>query len=220
MALRALSRLKKVGRDTKRMLSRARPYYTMLLKTGKSPEVPTDLIAREFGSKVAELLRKRPTTRRSKKAERKRRQVAAAHKKSDQAKMLKLADKTSNLRVIAFSPSPSWSARRRLAALVGAVVLSVLLLQHSGFNILAKRTDVLSQRVIRIVSDLADDWRQLDDRIKTKTDEIETPRPKDAAHFFPDTLHNYRYTTTTGIVPIPGRFLDRFELLCVRHAPG
>ena len=48
------------------------------------------------------------------KAERKRRQVASAHKKSDQAKMLKLADKTSNLRAIAFSPSPDWSVKRRL----------------------------------------------------------------------------------------------------------
>jgi hypothetical protein len=48
------------------------------------------------------------------KAERKRRQVASAHKKSDQAKMLKLADKTSNLRAIAVSPPPDWSVKRRL----------------------------------------------------------------------------------------------------------
>src|SRR6201997_5419883 len=41
-------------------------------------------------------------------------------------------------------------------------------------DILAKRTDVLSPRMARIVSDLAGDWRQLDDRIETVTDEIET----------------------------------------------
>ena len=41
-------------------------------------------------------------------------------------------------------------------------------------DILAKRTDVLSPRMVRIVSDLAGDWRQLDDRIETVTDEIET----------------------------------------------
>src|ERR1035437_10952045 len=35
-------------------------------------------------------------------------------KKSDQAKLIKLADKTSNLRAITFSPSPEWSIRRRL----------------------------------------------------------------------------------------------------------
>jgi hypothetical protein len=48
------------------------------------------------------------------KAERKRRQVATSSKKSDQAKMLKLADKTSNPRAIASSPSPGWSVKRRL----------------------------------------------------------------------------------------------------------
>jgi hypothetical protein len=34
-------------------------------------------------------------------------------------------------------------------------------------DILAKRTDVLSPRMIRIVSDLAGDWRKLDERIET-----------------------------------------------------
>jgi transposase len=41
-------------------------------------------------------------------------------------------------------------------------------------DILAKRTDVLSPRMVRIVSDLAGDWQQLDQRIETVTDEIET----------------------------------------------
>jgi len=41
-------------------------------------------------------------------------------------------------------------------------------------DILAKRTDVLSPRMVRIVSDLAGDWRQLDERIEIVTDEIET----------------------------------------------
>jgi transposase len=40
-------------------------------------------------------------------------------------------------------------------------------------DILAKRTDVLSPRMVRTVSDLAGDWRQLDERIETVTDEIE-----------------------------------------------
>ena len=39
-------------------------------------------------------------------------------------------------------------------------------------DILAKRTDVLSPRMIRIVSDLVGDWRQLDERIEIVTDEI------------------------------------------------
>ena len=41
-------------------------------------------------------------------------------------------------------------------------------------DILAKRTDVLSPRMVRVVADLASDWRQLDERIEPVTDEIET----------------------------------------------
>jgi transposase len=41
-------------------------------------------------------------------------------------------------------------------------------------DILAKRTDVLSPRMVRVVADLAGDWRQLDERIGPVTDEIET----------------------------------------------
>src|SRR5256886_12784142 len=41
-------------------------------------------------------------------------------------------------------------------------------------DILAKRTDVLSPRMARIVADLASDWRRLDERIETVTDEIGT----------------------------------------------
>jgi transposase len=47
-------------------------------------------------------------------------------------------------------------------------------LRHSLSDILAKRTDVLSPRMVRIVGDLVGDWRQLDERIETVTDEIET----------------------------------------------
>jgi (p)ppGpp synthase/HD superfamily hydrolase len=77
-------------------------------------EVPPGLIAREFGSKVATIVAEVTDDKTVEKAERKRRQVATARKKSDQAKMLKLADKTSNLRAIAFSPSPGWTVKRRL----------------------------------------------------------------------------------------------------------
>jgi (p)ppGpp synthase/HD superfamily hydrolase len=78
-------------------------------------EVPSELIAREFGAKVAEIIAEVTDDKTLEKAERKRRQVATSSKKSDQAKLLKLADKTSNLRAIAFSPSPGWSVKRRLA---------------------------------------------------------------------------------------------------------
>ena len=61
-------------------------------------------------------------------------------------------------------------------------------------DILAKRTDVLSPRMVRIVSDLAGDWRQLDDRIETVTDEIETLAKND------DSCR--RVMTVPGIGPI------------------
>ncbi len=48
------------------------------------------------------------------KQERKRLQVEHAPKKSQRAKILKLADKTSNLRAIAASPPPDWFVKRRL----------------------------------------------------------------------------------------------------------
>ena len=40
-------------------------------------------------------------------------------------------------------------------------------------DILAKRSDVLSSRMIRIMVDLSDDWRSLDERIEYVTEEIE-----------------------------------------------
>jgi len=40
-------------------------------------------------------------------------------------------------------------------------------------DILARRDDVLSPRMIRIIEDLSSDWRRLDDRIEHLTDEIE-----------------------------------------------
>jgi transposase len=39
-------------------------------------------------------------------------------------------------------------------------------------SILAKRTDVLSPRMLRVIEDLAGDWRRLDERIENLSDEI------------------------------------------------
>src|SRR5437588_4885942 len=40
--------------------------------------------------------------------------------------------------------------------------------------ILGKRTDVLSPRILRVIEDLAGDWRRLDERIEALSDEIMT----------------------------------------------
>jgi (p)ppGpp synthase/HD superfamily hydrolase len=77
-------------------------------------EVPAELIAREFGSNVAELVAEVTDDKSLDKAERKRLQAENAPKKSSGAKLIKLADKTSNLRAVASSPAPGWSVKRRL----------------------------------------------------------------------------------------------------------
>jgi transposase len=61
-------------------------------------------------------------------------------------------------------------------------------------DILAKRTDVLSPRMVHVVADLASDWRQLDERIEVVTDEIETLAKSD------DNCR--RVMTVPGIGPI------------------
>ena len=54
-------------------------------------------------------------------------------------------------------------------------------LRHQLPDILADRTDALSPRMIRIVEDLATDWRQLDERIDTVTSEIEAVAKHDCS---------------------------------------
>jgi guanosine-3',5'-bis(diphosphate) 3'-pyrophosphohydrolase len=70
-------------------------------------EVPQTLIAEAFGADVADLVAEVTDDKTLEKAERKKRQVASAHKKTDRAKVLKLADKTSNLRALVSSPAPA-----------------------------------------------------------------------------------------------------------------
>ena len=56
----------------------------------------------------------RPQCKRMDRPSRKRKQIEDAASKSPRAKMLKLADKTSNLRAIAASPPADWSVKRRI----------------------------------------------------------------------------------------------------------
>src|SRR5467141_431820 len=61
-------------------------------------------------------------------------------------------------------------------------------------GILATRTDVLSPRMLRIIEDLAGDWRRLDERIEGLSSEIETLARQDKAC--------ERLMTVPGIGPI------------------
>jgi len=77
-------------------------------------EVPRELIAKTFGTEVADLadlVAEVTDDKKLGKEHRKDMQAETAHKKSPKAKVLKLADKTSNLRALATSPAPDWSVR-------------------------------------------------------------------------------------------------------------
>lgn len=72
-------------------------------------------LVERFGADVAGLVAEVTDDKSLPKAERKRLQVAHAPSRSPRAKILKLADKTSNLRAVAASPAEGWPAERRLA---------------------------------------------------------------------------------------------------------
>jgi guanosine-3',5'-bis(diphosphate) 3'-pyrophosphohydrolase len=77
-------------------------------------EVPRKLIAATFGEEVAAIVSEVTDDKKLPKAKRKRKQIETAADKSPKAKLLKLADKTSNLRAIAASPPADWSVKRRI----------------------------------------------------------------------------------------------------------
>ena len=77
-------------------------------------EVPRDLIAKTFGQDVASLVEEVTDDKSLPKAVRKDEQVKTAATKSPRAKVLKLADKVSNLRAIAASAPSNWSVKRTL----------------------------------------------------------------------------------------------------------
>jgi len=76
--------------------------------------VTPETIASEFGQNVADIVMEVTDDKTLPKAERKRKQVENAPTKSREAKLIKLADKISNVRAVANSPAPDWSVERRL----------------------------------------------------------------------------------------------------------
>jgi (p)ppGpp synthase/HD superfamily hydrolase len=70
-------------------------------------------LEREFGPEVARIVVEVTDDKSLPKTERKRLQVESAGRKSDRAKLVKIADKTSNLRSILESPPIGWDLRRR-----------------------------------------------------------------------------------------------------------
>lgn len=70
-------------------------------------------LVREFGENVADIVCECTDDKSLPKAERKRLQAANAPHKSDRAKMVKMADKISNLNSILESPPPDWDLARK-----------------------------------------------------------------------------------------------------------
>ncbi|MEQ1716429.1 MAG: HD domain-containing protein, partial [Hyphomicrobium sp.] len=70
-------------------------------------------IAAIFGERVAGMVAEATDDKSLPKPERKRLQIETTPKKSRDAKLLKLADKVSNLRSVALSPPSHWSDDRR-----------------------------------------------------------------------------------------------------------
>ena len=85
----------------------------LLHDTVEDTEVtPADLTA-AFGAEVAGIVAEATDDKTLPKETRKALQVSQAPKKSDAAKQLKLADKTSNLRAMMLSPPRNWDHARR-----------------------------------------------------------------------------------------------------------
>jgi GTP diphosphokinase / guanosine-3',5'-bis(diphosphate) 3'-diphosphatase len=77
-------------------------------------EVPRELIAETFGDDVASIVVEVTDDKSLPKAARKLKQVETAAMKSPRVKVLRLADKRSNLRALAASPPSDWSVKRRI----------------------------------------------------------------------------------------------------------
>ena len=75
------------------ILSSAPPSTHLLHDGVEDQEVPVEMIAREFGKQVADIVMEVTDNKTLQKDERKRKQIETAPKKSREAELIKLADK-------------------------------------------------------------------------------------------------------------------------------
>jgi guanosine-3',5'-bis(diphosphate) 3'-pyrophosphohydrolase len=87
----------------------------LLHDTVEDTETTPEELQREFGADIAGIVAEVTDDKSLAKDERKRLQVVKAGSKSGSAKLVKLADKISNLRDIASTPPADWSIDRRQA---------------------------------------------------------------------------------------------------------
>jgi len=108
------------------------------------PPISSADLASLFGDEVAYIVAELTDDKSLSKAERKRKQVENASHKSNDASLVKLADKTSNVGAISKSPPANWSLERRLAYLNWAneVVERLPLTPKEGLDEFFKRYDI------------------------------------------------------------------------------
>ena len=87
----------------------------LLHDTVEDTETTLEELEREFGVTIRSIVDEVSDDTTLSKEERKQHQVDHAAHASSQAKLVKLADKISNLRDVASNPPPSWSLERRKA---------------------------------------------------------------------------------------------------------
>jgi len=85
----------------------------LLHDTVEDTDTTLEELEREFGGEIRAIVMDVTDDKTLEKAERKQRQIEHAAHISDQAKLVKLADKISNLRDVASNPPPDWDLRRR-----------------------------------------------------------------------------------------------------------
>ena len=96
-----------------------------------------------FSKEVADIVAELTDNKALPKASRKEQQIINAPKKSDEASLVKLADKTSNIGAIANSPPEDWSLARRLEYIAWAntVVGNLPFLPKEGLSEFLRRCD-------------------------------------------------------------------------------
>ena len=108
------------------------------------PPISLADLAALFGDEIAGIVAELTDDKSLPKAERKRKQVENASHKSNDASLVKLADKTSNIGAIGKSPPVDWSLERRLAYLNWAneVVERLPFTPKEGLDEFFKRYDI------------------------------------------------------------------------------
>ena len=106
------------------------------------PTSHEDLVA-EFGDRVANFVAELTDDKSLPKPKRKELQIENASKKTPEAALVKLADKTSNVGAIAKSPPEGWSLARRLQYIAWAekVVSALPHLPHKGLSEFKRRCE-------------------------------------------------------------------------------